>query len=205
MPSQILRRTDTQPRPALQLHPEISLPLARVHEACGPARRSFAMWLVRRTQGPVIWIAPSWHPDQLNPDGVRDFVDPGRFLFVHPTRAEDLLWCMEEVLRAGAVALAVADLPGAPGLTPVRRMHLAAETGVGVGLHRPLGLLLTPGDGGAQGIETRWHMAPCHSGKLRQWHLARRRARTQPPKTWLAQHPKRGAELVLAPPTQKGD
>jgi protein ImuA len=184
MPTHLLARSEDRPKPMLDLHPEIALQLARVHEACGPARHTFAMWVASRTSGVVLWISPSWGADRLNPDGMLGFVDPTRFLFVTPRRAGDLLWSCEESLRAGAVALVVADLPAAPALTPVRRMHLAAQTGAETGGHAPLGLLLTPGDGGAQGIETRWHMAPAHEGEARIWHLERRRARTRPPRSW---------------------
>lgn len=185
MTAHLLARSPDRARPALSLHPDLTLPLARVHEACGPARRSFALWLASRTKGPVLWISPTWQADHLNPDGVFGFIDPARLLFVTPSRAEDLLWATEETLRAGAVPLVVADLPGAPGLTPVRRMHLAAETGATAGNCTPLGLLLTPGDGGAQGIETRWHMAPAHTDRIRRWRLERRRARALPPQGWI--------------------
>ena len=185
MSTHLLGHKPARAAPELKLHDQISLQLARVHEACGPARRSFAMWLAGQTQGPVLWIAPAWEAEQLNPDGMMPFADPARFLFVHPTRAEDLLWCIEEALRSGAVPLVIGDLPGAPGLTPVRRMHLAAEQGGTMG-QAPLGLLLTPGDGGAQGIETRWHMAPAHQGQARRWTLTRRRARALPPVSWQA-------------------
>ncbi|WP_164660953.1 ImuA family protein [Tropicibacter sp. Alg240-R139] len=190
------RHTNRRTGPALPLHPEVSLQLARVHEVCGPARRNFALWLASQTQGPVLWIAPSWEADRLNPDGMLDFADPARFIFVHPRRTEDLLWCMEESLRAGAVPLVIGDLPAAPALTPVRRMHLAAETGGTLG-KAPLGLLLTPGDGGAQGIESRWHMAPAHAGTRRRWQLERRRARALPPVTWIATQTRPRAQLEL--------
>ncbi|SPJ31088.1 ImuA family protein [Falsiruegeria mediterranea] len=202
MSTQLLKRhTNRRTGPALPLHPEVSLQLARVHEACGPARRSFALWLAGQMQGPVLWIAPAWEADRLNPDGMLDFADPARFLFVHPRRTEDLLWSMEEALRAGAVPLVIADLPAAPALTPVRRMHLAAETGGTLG-KAPLGLLLTPGDGGAQGIESRWHMTPAHRGTQRRWHLERRRARALPPMTWIATQAHPGARLDLKRETE---
>jgi len=100
------------------------------------------------------------------------------------------------MLRAGVVPLVVADLPGAPALTPVRRMHLAAESGSQTGTP-PLGLLLTPGNGGAQGAETRWHMAPDHEGEKRQWRLERRRARALPPQAWSASQTRARAGLEL--------
>ena len=181
----LLSRQKAKPAPALTLLPGLELALARLHEACGPARHRFALWLAARVQGPVLWIAPEWTKDQLGPSGVAKLVAPGRLVFVHPKRAEDVLWCMEETLRSGAVALAVADLPAPPGLTQVRRMHLAAETGAqeGAGI-MPLGLLLTPEEGGAQGVETRWHLAPDHAEKPGHWQLGRLRARTAPPACW---------------------
>ncbi len=185
MSSQLLGQKPARVAPGVKLHEEIALQLGRVHEACGPARRSFAMWLAGQMQGPVLWISPAWEPGQLHPDGMMPFADPARFIFAHPTRSEDLLWCLEEALRSGAIPLIVGDLPGAPGLTPIRRMHLAAEQG-GAMARAPLGLLLTPGDGGAQGIETRWHMAANHKGEARRWTLTRRRARALPPVTWQA-------------------
>ena len=129
MSTNLLGRKPAREAPGLALHSQITLQLGRVHEACGPARRSFAMWLAGQAQGPVLWISPAWEAGQLNPDGMMPFADPARFIFVRPTRAEDLLWCMEEALRSGAIPLIIGDLPGAPGLTPVRRMHLGCGTG----------------------------------------------------------------------------
>ncbi|MBE1283964.1 MAG: hypothetical protein GJ676_11695 [Rhodobacteraceae bacterium] len=183
----------------------MALERGRVHEACGTARRSFALWLASCCKGPVLWISPAWEPEQLNPDGMRDFTDPARVLFLRASRAEDLLWSVEEALRAGAVPLVIADLPAPPALTPVRRMHLAAEQGGQVG-QAPLGLLLTPGQGGAQGIESRWSMVPAHSGTRRLWQLDRLRARTSSTRRWqiMQTAPGRGLEL-LSPTTETVD
>jgi len=196
----LLARTPAQPQPMLPLLrklPEIALAQARLHEACGPARHTFALWLARQTEGPVLWIAPDWVRDTLNCDGVRAWMDPARLVFIHPRRSEDLLWVLEEVLRAGAVDLCVLDLPGFPTLTQVRRAHLAAETGAAAGNRTPTGLLLTPGEGGSPGVETRWHMAQRHSAHDTAWRLERRRARTAPPKTWQIHMPAPGAEPQL--------
>ncbi len=179
---------------------DLALAPGRVHEACGIARRRLALMVAGALQGPVFWIRPAWTPDRLNPDGMTRLADPARFLFATPKRPEDLLWTMEEVLRAGLVPLVVADLPQPPGLTAVRRLHLAAETGAAEGTCVPLGLLLTPGTGGAPGVETRWSLTPAH-GTARQdaWELARLRARMQPEKTWRLKGTGAGAKIDPAP------
>lgn len=194
--SSLLSQTRSPNRPGISLHPDLFLALGRAHEMCGPARRSLAMWIAGHMQGPVLWISPNWQSECLNPDGMLSFADPARFLFAHVKRADDLLWSAEEALRSGAVPLVVADLPAPPALTPVRRLHLAAEQS-GKTATLPIGLLLTPGDGGAPGVETRWHMAPAHQGHSRRWRLERRRARSQPPACWTATQTRPRAPLDL--------
>jgi protein ImuA len=191
LPNAILTRTPTRAVPCLPLLPKgeryglgYGLALGRVHEACGPARHRLALWLAAQTSGPILWIAPDWGGNQLNPCGTLPMIDPARLILIHPKRAEDLLWSMEEVLRSGTVTLAVVDLPRLPALTPVRRLHLAAENGGKAVGQAPLGLLLTPGTGGAQGVETRWHLAPNHQGTPGSWQLQRLRARTAPQQAW---------------------
>ncbi|NRB19091.1 MAG: hypothetical protein HRU33_16390 [Rhodobacteraceae bacterium] len=189
-------------RPQVSILDGIALDYGRTHEVCGPARRSFALWLAAATTGPVLWISPAWEADQLNPDGMMDFTCPSRFLFLRATRQDDLLWATEEALRAGQLPLVVTDLPAPPALKPVRRLHLAAQNG---GRHgpQPLGLLLTPGRGGAAGIESRWHLAPDHRDQHRQWLLQRLRARTLPPCSWRLRQsaPRAGLEVVQEPLT----
>jgi protein ImuA len=195
----LLTRPTHQVRPALRFLGDLTLDLARVHEICGPARRTLTMQVMAHTTGPVFWISPAWLGDRLFAEGIVRMVDPARLIFVTPKRVEDLLWSMEECLRSGATPLVVADLPAPPGLTPVRRLHLAAETGAAEGRCRPLGLLLTPGAGGAQGVESRWHIAAQHLGEVEQWRLDRVRARTAPQKSWQMQRAPRGDLRLIEP------
>lgn len=144
-------RDPQRERASLTLGPDMPLALARVHECSGSARHAFGIWVAMLTRGPVMWITQRHRPNRLNPDGMAGLVEPGRFLLVTPERARDLLWCMEEALRSGAV---------------------------------PLGLILTPGAGGAPGVETRWQFDPGHTPDREEWHLTRLRARNAPVRSW---------------------
>lgn len=187
----LTRQNHRHDRPGVPLLGQFRLAAARAHELCGAARRRLALWLLAETQGPVIWVRPAWHPDRLYMAGVLAEIDPSRLIMVAPERAEDLLWVMEEGLRAGAVAAMVCDLPEPPGLTPVRRLHLAAETG------RGLGLILTPGDGGAPGVESRWRLEPAHGVEDEGWHLSRLRARDAGPGEWRVARGAQGRAQVV--------
>lgn len=185
----------------LMLAPDVVLTRARAHEATGPARRLFALLTAARLDGPVLWLRPAWSPEKLMGDGTAGFIDPARLIFAEARAAPDLLWAAEEALRSGAAPLVIAELPAPPLLTPVRRLHLAAETGA-TRAAAPVMLLLTPDPGGAPGIETRWHLAPlpgwAESGTAR-WRLTRLRARAAPRQTWTMRvktgHPR--LELIL--------
>ena len=175
----------------------LGLVRGRVHEVCGPARWTLAAMVMGESSGPVIWISPGWAAERIYPAGLVDWADPGRVLFAHARRPEDLLWAMEEALRSGAAPLVLADLAAPPALTPVRRLHLAAETGAEVARHAgrlpPLGLLLTPEQGGAAGVESRWHMAASSSRsslveRRSAWTLHRLRARLAPEAAFHLHH-----------------
>ena len=197
MTAHLLPRSSRRAPQILQVLDKLAFVTGRAHELCGPARRTLALAVAAATQGPVFWVQPAWMPDRLYPDTVNRLLPPGRLTFIDPQRPEDLLWTMEEVLRSGAVPLVVADLHAVPGLTAVRRLHLAAETGAEGNGFAPLGLILTAGDGGAPGVETRHHIAPDHAPGRTAWRLERRRARTDPPRSW--QMRREGGQFALHP------
>lgn len=201
----LTRQSHRHDRPGVPLLGQFRLAGARAHEICGAARRRLALWLLAETQGPVIWIRPAWHPDRLHMAGLLAEIDPGRLITVEPERAEDLLWTMEEALRAGAVAAVVGDLTAPPGLTPVRRLHLAAEAGAGAGGVAPLGLILTPGEGGAPGVESRWRLEPAHRTGGEGWRLARLRARDGGPGEWAVARDLPGRAHLAPPPRDAVD
>ena len=66
----------------LKLWPDANLTLGRVHEACGPNRRSLAMMIAQKMEGPIFWIAPEWNTDHPHADGVISFINPGRMTFI---------------------------------------------------------------------------------------------------------------------------
>jgi protein ImuA len=112
---------------------------------------------------------------------------------------------MEEALRSGTAPLVVAEVLSPPGLTPIRRLHLAAEAGSQAahrdGTTAPIGLILLPGQGGAQGVESRWHMTPRPSRSLLwsdegAWTLTRLRARLAPPAAWALRRGEDGGETL---------
>ncbi len=181
----------------------------RVHEFCGPARVALAAMILRESQGTVIWIAPNWLSERLYVAGLAAYADPARLIFARAQRAEDLLWSAEEALRSGAAPIVVVELPGPPSLTPIRRLHLAAESGSDLARHRgrlpPLGLILTPAMGGAQGVESRWHLAARPSGttliaERAAWTLSRLRARMEPPAAWTVDRSNMGGFTLQTQP-----
>lgn len=129
---------------------------ARVHEAGGRGRRAFALFQAVRHPGPLIWIAPAHVPELPMLRGLPQGVGE-RLHLLRPVGETDLLWCIEEALRAAPVGLVIAEPEKPLSLTAGRRLQLAAEVG------RSTGLLLIREDAGSNATETRWHCEPMAS------------------------------------------
>lgn len=191
--------------PALAPLPPMALARGRVHEVSGPSRRVLAALAagVAQAEGPVLWLRPAWRVEALHPPGLAALMpDPGALVVVHCPRPADVLWGLEEALRAGCVALAVGELAGTPDLRQVRRLHLAAAEGLsrnrlaGRKAPAPLGLVLDAESGGSRlpGVESRWALHPLPPGAGGRWRLDRLLMRGQPPRDWTIDLP--GVEAI---------
>ena len=100
----------------------------RVHEAEGRGRRAFALFQAVRHQGPLVWIVPSHMPELPMLRGLPQGVGE-RLHLLRPVGETDLLWCVEEALRAAPVGLVIAEPSSPMSLTVGRRFQLAAEAG----------------------------------------------------------------------------
>lgn len=148
---------------------------ARVHEAEGRGRRAFALFQAARHPGPLVWILPSHAPELPMLRGLPRGVGE-RLHLLRPGGETDLLWCIEEALRAAPVGLVIAEPSSLLSLTAGRRLQLAAEAG------RTTGLMLIRQDAGSNATETRWHCEPLASGSadstLHRWVLIKNKKGT---------------------------
>jgi protein ImuA len=147
----------------------------RVHEAEGRGRRAFALFQASRHPGPLVWILPSHVPELPMLRGLPRGVGERLHLF-RPSGETDLLWCVEEVLRAAPISLVIAEPEKPLSLTAGRRLQLAAEAG------RTTGLMLIRGDAGSNATETRWNCEPIAStaadSTLHRWTLKKNKKGT---------------------------
>lgn len=146
----------------------------RVHEVGGPAAAGFAVRVAAGVAGHVLWVAPAWLPEQIDPLGFEG-LDPARVLLARTASPTDTLAVAEEALRDGSVALVVAQVTAPLSLTAGRRLQLAAAEG------RATGLCLIPEGMGSNAAETRWHAAPVFDAEdstLQCWSLIKNKSGT---------------------------
>lgn len=155
-------------QPETPLSDPFDLRARRVHEAGGRGRRAFALFQAVRHPGPLVWILPSHAPELPMLRGLPRGVGERLHLF-RPNGEADLLWCIEEALRAAPISLVIAEPEKPLSLTAGRRLQLAAEAG------RTTGLLLIREGAGNNATETRWNCEPVAStaadSTLHQWDL----------------------------------
>jgi protein ImuA len=137
--------------------------------------------------GAIVWIAQ--HARSLDfglpygPGLARMGLDPGRVLLVRPDGDAQALWAAEQCAQTAGVAAVLACFTDRIGLTPARRLHLAASGGrVFLGVLRPAG---QPPLGPAI---TRWRIAgatgagaPPSQWAIPRWRAGLDRRRDGPP------------------------
>ncbi|MCE7999859.1 MAG: hypothetical protein HEP70_13445 [Rhodobiaceae bacterium] len=100
----------------------------------------------------IAWCQQSWGAYDMGAlygPGLAGFgIDPSHLLLVNPAREPDMLWALEECVRAGVFAAVVGEVPAASrhfNLRASRRLHLAAEdAGTPLILMRGFGELVSP-------------------------------------------------------------
>jgi protein ImuA len=95
-------------------------------EEDGALAAAFAASIIGRLDepGPVLWCLP--HADLYGPGLAACGLDPGRLVLVRTARDAEILWAMEEGLRAPGIAAVVGEVGALPPVTS-RRLQLAAE------------------------------------------------------------------------------
>ncbi len=129
---------------------EGGLRIGALHEVAGPAADGFAAVLAGRLAasagGTVLWCMAGQRCGALHPPGLAMLgLAPARLLLVRCRNRIELLAAAEEGVRTAGLAAVVMEADRPPGMTAVRRLQLAAETG-GV-----TGILLCRGAGRRHG------------------------------------------------------
>src|SRR6266436_8855939 len=97
-------------------------------EEDGALAAAFAAGIVGRLaatgDGMVLWCLP--RPDLYGPGLAAHGLDPGHLMLVRAPRDAEILWAMEEGLRAPGIAAVVGEVGALPAVAS-RRLQLAAE------------------------------------------------------------------------------
>ena len=130
----------------------------RVHELSGASAFAFALLMAH--VGHILFCGPPRWLKTLHPDGVRRFIDPACVLHAACPLEAEALWAAETALRSGALATVILMTERSPGLSPFRRLQLAAQAS------NTLGIVITSHPAGGTAAETRWYCTPQHTEKI---------------------------------------
>src|SRR6516162_5340717 len=162
--------------------------------------------LARTGNGTVLWCLP--RPDLYGPGLAAHGLDPTHIVLVRAPRDSEILWAMEEGLRAPGIAAVVGEVGSLPAVAS-RRLQLAAErSGITAFLLRRWR------DGGQAAREralpnaavTRWRITTMHSIPLRsepgvgrlRWRVELLRCRRGEPACWEMEVPDATDHVSLA-------
>lgn len=175
-----------------------------LHEigGAGSAGAGFHAGLLRRAAGDGGCILWCQHARTVRETGLpygpgfRAFgLSAPQFLFVRAEKESDVLWAMEEGLRAGGLGAVVGDGITAD-FTATRRLQLAAETTA-----TPAFMLLPPaGRARAESLSaalTRWRIGTVPGGAMR-WALKLVRCRGGAPGSWIVEWDEQALHFRMA-------
>jgi len=158
--------------------------------------------LARTGNGTVLWCLP--RPDLYGPGLAAHGLDPTHIVLVRAPRDSEILWAMEEGLRAPGIAAVVGEVGSLPAVAS-RRLQLAAErSGITAFLLRRWC------DGGQaareRNLPTRWRIAALPSQPLPgepgvgrpRWRVELLRCRGGEPACWEVEEADATAHVSLA-------
>jgi protein ImuA len=167
----------------------------RVHDVEGSGRRSFALFQSLRHAGQILWVLPAHEVRRPMLRGLPAGLSE-RLLLLTPKGETDLLWCVEEALRAAPIGLVIAEPQQPLSLTAGRRLQLAAEAG------KTTGLMLILDGQGSNAAETRWRCDPAAADStLYHWSLSKNKSGTIG--SWTVNWNGATAAVHLVPPAGK--
>ena len=112
------------------------LGLGALHEVGGRAATGFAIRLLGRLKGAVLWCHPAGQKTTLYGPGLVQAGHgdlPDRLIIARARNGSEGCWIVEEALRSEAFAAVVLEPADPVGLIPSRRLHLAAGRGGALG------------------------------------------------------------------------
>lgn len=167
----------------------------RVHEVEGAGRRAFALFQSLHHAGQILWVLPAHEPRRPMLRGLPAGLSE-RLLLLTPKGETDLLWCVEEALRAAPAGLVIAEPQHPLSLTAGRRLQLAAEAG------KTTGLMLILDGQGSNAAETRWRCDPAAADStLHHWSLNKNKSGTSG--SWTVNWNGATAAVHMVSPTGK--
>ena len=190
--------------------PWAGLPHGCLHEITGPANDAaaigFTAWLagISCGNGWVLWCRSARRREEAGqiygPALARFGIDTDRLLFAKARSANDLLWAMEEGLRARRFAAVIGE-GATPDLIQTRRLQLAAETGASTAL-----MVLPSHAGRISAAMTRWAVSACpaDSPDRARWHLRLERCRGGAHGAWFVEWNDETLRLDLSAPLADG-
>ena len=78
-------------KPSINFIGDLNLSLGRIHEIFGFSRATLALIIAQNTANHIFWIRTEWNPDNLNADGITNFINPGRLTFINVKNFTDML------------------------------------------------------------------------------------------------------------------